>query len=391
MLAITVDVTLFTTAFVIPSSIIVGWFISSIAVWVFGNWLARTYLSNVFPVWSERWTPGMSYSLALQQSQLWVWLSPNIGFAIAVAIIPMVVGFRFIKMFRRSSKQPKSTKSMVSTPVWKILLLYFTGIAISFGIFHYFVPEFPIWIPLLISGGWSLLLALANTRILGETGTSIGSPPLMSMSILASGYPKIDVWYAPLYQGGTSALWWTQGVKVAHLTKTKPMSYFKAMAFMVVITFILSFVYVNLFWIMAPIPSSVYPMTAINWPIGLMTHGLWVTRQLAALRMDLILDAFFIMLIVAAIVWSVQKIVKRGAFIPIYVALISGCFMGPHVTIPFLIGVVLNYLLLRFFGREWWGNYKAIIATGILCGEGITVGVCALIALIAKSIWLLPY
>jgi len=389
MLAVTADIATVSVGFFIPVYIVYGWFVSSIGVWVFGNWLANTYLSNIFPRWPVEWTPGMSYTLALQRSQLWVWFSPNIGFTLAV--IPIIV-LGFLKILRKSTMQSRSVKTAKSMSLWLLLLMYLSGVFISIGIFHYFVPDFPLWIPLIISGGWSLLYSLANTRILGETGASISSPNIWGMSILSSGYRQIDVWYAPFYQGGSSALWWCQAVKTAHLTKTKPMSYFKALGLMVVITFVLSFLYINLFWIMAPIPSSVYPSTAIRWPLDVMMEGLWVTRQLAVLRMDLILDGFILMLIIAAIIWAACKIAKRGSFIPLSLAIISGAFMGPHFTIPFFIGALLSeFLFPKVFGREWWGSNKMLVAAGIAAGEGVTVGVCALITLIAKSIWLLPY
>lgn len=150
---------------------------------------------------------------------------------------------------------------------------------------------------------------------------------------------------------------------------------------------VFSFIFVTFFWMMAPIPSSVYPWTIIQWPVQAMMEGMWYTRQITA-RTDLI--AGF-----AALAFALGALQKtlRAVGIPFdAIALLTGAQVIPPSAITMLLGgVVGHYLLRRAMGRERWENYRLTIAAGVATGMGIVIGILATFALIFKTAWIKPY
>ena len=263
-----------------------------------------------------------------------------------------------------------------------IVAMYLAGSLGSVALFHYLIPDFPIYIVILLSVGYSFFMSLITGRMVGETGFSTSIPYVWQATILASGYPKIDVWFlSPSIVTGTPVY----TLKVFQLTETRPLDFFKTWVVTTPLSLVMSFIFVSLFWSIAPIPSGFYPATSINWPVQIINTGIWATRQINVFRPELILGSMFVVLAIATIF----------EFIPVpfnLMGLAVGTTMLPPTSFAFLIGYLVGkYIIRRRIGRETWESLRPVMAGGIVAGQGVALGIGAAVVIIARSLWALPY
>ncbi|MEM1698065.1 MAG: OPT/YSL family transporter [Thermofilaceae archaeon] len=385
ILGISTDPMTFVAGFILPLRTLTYMLIGSVTVWILGNWMALTVFRDFFPEWANEWSRGMSIPLVLQRSMLRVWLAPHIGVTVGLALATLASSSSSIIKSLKTLARVKEVGSYSSLPT--LLAMYLGATFLSVLIFHYLVPDFPVWLAAALSIGFSFLNALVATRVRGETTITISIPYVWWGAILLSGYPKVDAFFFSPVIGGSLAPSWVESLRVAELTETKQTDFFKAFVYAFALYTVFSFIFVSFFWMMAPIPSSVYPWTIIQWPIQAMIEGMWYTRQITV-RADLILGF-------AALAFALGVLQKalRAIGIPFdAIALLTGTQVIPTSTITMLLGgVVGHYLLRRAMGKERWEYYRLTIAAGVATGMGLVVGVLSAFALIFKTAWIKPY
>ena len=367
-----------------PFDILISMVLGSFAVWFFGNALALNL--PYFPEWQREWTPGMSVSLIFQRATLWVWASPQIGFTLAVAAFSII---KYRKPLLRAIKSMRlltaSAKTAGYFPLKISILMYLVGSLGSVGLFMYLIPDFPLWILLLMFVGYPFITAIVAGRIMGETSFQVSIPYAWQGAILASGYPKPEVWFAPVpVTAGEQAVGQMYMVKILTLTNTRPGDFFKSLIIIFPLSVVASFVYVSLFWTIAPIPSVFYPSTVINWPVQAAIQGLWVSRQLNVFKPNLIMGGFILILLIASILNFIPSI-------PFSIAAFVG---GTFQTVPVPLAMLIGYLFGRYVISKKirnWDNIKASIAGGVTLGEGMSIVLAASAVIVAKSLWTLPY
>ena len=365
--------------------------ISSFICWIVLNSMFITTFPQVFPKWSEEYTAGMGISLLYQRSQIHAWLVPQIIGTITLSLFFLIRGAKYIKgAFKTLIRLPPSLREVGYFRLPAILAMYFTGTLGSVVLFHLLVPDMLIFIPILFSVCLSFLNALIGARVLGETGQSI---PLLGQDIwrpfvYLSGYQGVAGWLvSPIIGGGLSS-GWTQSIKIAYLTETRPGDFLKAFILAWIAYRIFGFMWGSFFWTFAPIPSSAYPYTTINWPIRLMTDGMWITRQIG-INTNIVLFSFV----------SFAGVLILGTALSRFIGLPfspSGIFAGvamiPPSVIPIFLGsTVSNFLVPRIFGKKWWNEHRALIVAGFAAGEGIAIGIGIVISLLSRAIWAWPY
>jgi len=390
LLGIGTDITPFANGFLLPLHIVTYMLIGSVAIWVFGNWIALAFFPQVFPEWAAEWSEGMSLALIYQRSQVRVWLAPQIAFALAVAVIILIRGRRSVaNAFKSLAKLSTSAREAGYLQLSRILALYIGSSLLSACIFHILVPVFPLWIIVPLSLGWGFINNLVASRGIAETGNPVSIPYLWQGMILASGYRGLEPWFVSPVMGGSSSPWWTNSVKTSGLVEMRPVDFFKSIFIGFALIAITSFIYTSFFWSIAPIPSTVYPMTLIQWPVNAITHSMWISGQITAINPQILLTFFagmFIMLMLG-------EVLQKYTSIPFSaISLVVGATMLPTFAIPTFIGSVVGWLILqRQFGKEWWMASRAIISGGLTVGEGIIVAIGVAWMLISKGTWILPW
>lgn len=392
ILGLSTDLTTFAGGFIIPFSTAVQILFGSITIWVFGNWITRTYLSSTFPEWAKEWSKGMSLSLAYQRSMIRVWISPFVAFAIGAAAFSIIKSWKtVIRSFKTIIKLPSymKTSGYISLPV--LLVLYLGGILTSVLVFHWLVPDYPLWIAILVPTVGGFLSALISARALGETGISMNIPYIWQMSVILSGYKGIGPWLiSPVFSGlyTAGAPQWTQTIKAARLTGTKPSDFFKAYIIAVVFSVLFSFVYVSFLWMIAPIPSSTYPFTMIQWPVNVLSSLLWITGKVIV-NSEIIVWSLGIIIVIGLL----GEIVSRTFKIPFSLAtIVVGMMTIPPASIPIFIGsFVGKFIMEKILGPEKWRLQKTLLVSGLLAGQGIAVGIAVAVLMISKASWILPW
>jgi len=380
------DIIAIASGFLLPLSVVIYMMIGSLLVWVFGNNLALTAFGNFFPEWRSEWTPGMNLTLVYQRSYLRVWIFPFVGATFAMIFLEIIRGRRFlINTLKALSKLSPTAKSAGYLSIRTLLFMYLGSTLAGVAVFQWLIPDYPIWISFLVSVIGSLLFALISTRAIGETGYTLTSnvSNLWQLATLAINYQGVAPWFVAPVMGGTATPGWVQTLKVAYMTKTKPVDFFKAYLLVVLLTNVLSFIYVNFFWTLAPIPSSIYPWTLIQWPVNAISQSMWATRKILT-RYEPLLVSFFGFLLVS----SAGSIISRFAEIPFSpVALLTGMMTPPPGVVALFLGALMGkYIQSR--RSEWWLNYRAVIVAGLAAGQGITAGITAAIVMLLKSTWL---
>jgi hypothetical protein len=362
--------------------------IGSLSVWVFGNWLATTYFRDAFPAWAAEWRRGMDLSLVWQRSYLRIWAVPSVGFVFALATLTLAIGWRsFVGAFKALASVKGGSESRLGFPSLRsILAMYLAGALGSVALFQALVPDFPVAFSLMTIP-LSFVIAVAGARARGETGLSISIPYLWNALVLASGYPKADAWFISPVIGGDSAPAWTESIKTALLTETKPVDFFKAYALTVVLYNIFSFIYVQFFWAIAPIPSSQYPYVMAYWPVQLISMGIWVSREIVA-SIALLFYAYAGMLSV-----GIAGILANRYFgLPFdFTALVTGTQTIPPYAMAILMGSIIGKIVESRVGREIYMRNRNTVIAGLGMGLGVVVGIASAITLVFKSTWIKPF
>ena len=107
--------------------------------------------------------------------------------------------------------------------------------------------------------------------MIGLTGRGVSFPYLREGSVVASGYRRVDIWYAPLPLSDQG--WAAQRFREVELTGTKFTSILKAEALMFPLAIIASFLFWSFFWSSNSLPSSQFPYAQKFWPIQSASHG----------------------------------------------------------------------------------------------------------------------
>jgi len=399
-LGISTDLSHVLAGFIIPFPYAFQMFLGSIAVWVLGNWATRVLFPTYFPDWVSEWSPGMSLGLVYQRSIIRVWIVPFIVFTVGAAVISLIGQRKYIMDVLRRATRMSTAFSAKGYPSLLILLgMYLIGTVGSVAIFWWFVPDFPVLVAFAVTLVGGLLHAFVGARAFAETGYQVTIPYMWQGTVLASGYSGIGPWLltpafsgvmpTPVSAARTGAPAWANMIKSARLTDTNINDFFKAYLMAVTISIFSSFVFVSFFWSIAPIPSTVYPFTTIQWPIEVLSTSMWATGEIKGQGVEIIVASLAILLAIALL----GELLRMMTGVPFsLVAIVLGFTLLPSTTVPTVIGgVIANFILRRQLGDKWWMSYRTTIVAGFLTGLAVMTGFSVALVMISKASWVLPW
>lgn len=397
---IATDISYLLGGFIMPFPYVVQIATGSILVWVFGNWAARTFLSIYFPEWAQEWAPGMSLRLVYQRSLIRVWVVPFVVVAMTVAIVSLIAQRRYVlDVLHRIFRAGSSISARGYPPLPLLVGMYLVGTLGSVALFWSLVPDFPVVLALAAALVGGFLHALVGARAFAETGYPLTINYMWQGVVLASGYSGPGPWLmAPAFSGvmptptsmaRTGAPAWTNMIKTARLTDTDINDFFKAYVLAVVISLVSSLVFVSFFWAVAPIPSTVYPYTTIQWPVDVLSNSMWITGEIKGVPMEVVVGA----LVLALAISVGGELLRRATGVPFSaIAFVLGITMLPPYAITTLIGGLLGHLIIRRqFGDSWWRSYRTTLVAGLLTGDAVMVGLAVAVVMISKAAWVLPW
>jgi len=378
----------FLTGFLLSPSVTSSMLIGSIATWIVGNFLFLKVFPDVFPQWPLRYRSGMGLASIYESSYLGLWVQIQFGFSLGLMVfLVFKVRKSLVKIFKRIVKSSVQDRKRGILPIRLALVMFLSASLGSVAIQHILIPDYPLWVSLLASLGGSFVIAFIANASIGEVGIIPPMANYWSIITYFSDYRGYPGWfYNPFFaSGGSAGL--VQTTKIAYLTETKPIDYYKALILGFVLNLFCSFIYLSIFWLIAPIPSANYPFTLITWPVNLMTQNLFVTRQV-----EMSLSKVSYSAVIYAIICFFSLLTERFHIPLSMVSLTAGVFSLPPTTIMIFLGSISGrYLISRIVGKEKWNYMNKIFVAGFIAGTSVTLGLGISSSLIARSTWILPY
>ncbi|HYA22321.1 MAG TPA: hypothetical protein VEG31_04020, partial [Thermoproteota archaeon] len=226
---------------------------------------------------------------------------------------------------------------------------------------------------------------ILSARATAETGLGVTIPYIREAMLVSFTKPgDVAVWVAPFAPAPGNAII-THRVKVAKLLNVKPLDYYKAYILFLGLALVLSFLYVSVFWIMAPIPSSFYPYASYNWPVQALYFSLWVSRSIDIFKLDVIAGTAAVSFLAVI----VSSYLPSNLFSPI--GLLVGFQTLPPYTFTALIGALVGKWLERRMGKEKWEMRRSVILAGTFCGIALAVALAVGIAIIGRVVTSRPF
>jgi len=343
------------------------------------------------------WRPGLNLVNTAFAAGVDFWISFSIGLGIALFLFSVLSIVRRASQERRRSggigwqalfKPPPGRGDL---PIAAVFAMYLMGTLASVLLCHRLVPDFP-W-PYLVLYGFIVTPAesLISARMLGVVGQWVGIPMLREGTFILSGYRGVDIWFAPIPlsdMGGTA-----QYFRQVELTGTKIISIIKADLVMTPVILICGLLFWQFAWKLAPIPSSVYPYTEGQWPLGALHQTFWITATREG--PSPFRDAFdwHKMVLGFGVGFGGLSMMSALALpITLMYGFIRGIGSLPHAVIPEMFGALLGrYYFERRLGRQTWRRYSVVLLAGYSCGMGLVGLSSASLAMITTSVSRLQY
>ncbi len=378
--------------FLLPFSIVLGSFISSILAQIVANPIL--YHAGLFPHWVHG-SPTIQTQASINFD---FWMSFGIGTQLAVAAIGLTsVVWSLVKS--RGKERMAERGSLGKVPEgrgdfpWHLALGAWLLATVGYiWLNHQLVPGFRIWIVAFFALVWAPLNSYVSARLIGLTGQGVSFPFLNQAVVLSTHYTKPDIWFAPLPlndYGGQA-----QKFREIELTGTKFTSILKLEAFMLPLILVTSFVYWGFLWKTNDIPSSQFPYAQKFWPLSVIQLSIWTqinSGNGASWAIHAIKGPIIGVGAAAALAMYGATMVFKWPVMFFY-GFIGGIGNLPHNTIPTMIGALLGrYYFAKRFGFERWQMYTPVLLAGFACGTGL-IGMCAIaLALIGKTVNYLPF
>lgn len=407
---ITADIGSAMAGFVIPYPIVLGSF--------WGSIICRILLAPILyhfgffgNATNSGWTPGMNAIITMQVTNIKFWISVGIGLNAAVAAIGIwSVGKALIEAQKERKNRGLQQRSFAipkgrgdeKLPMWLPLVIW-----IGITIFYIFLVEYllsldskpgqphfinPLW---LVFFGliWSPFNSYISARMIGLTGSGVSVPYLQQVAILKSGYPYVDIWYAPIPLNDFGGI--AQRFRELELTGTRFTSLFYAEMVMLVVILSASFIFWAFLWHTSQIPSSQFPYAAKFWPINATFQAIFQQINLKHGAMAYVREAIDFKRIAYGFLAGMALFGLFRLFgwsTLTYYGFIGGSGAYPNYAIMTFIGAWLGkrYFAKRF-GATQWQMYTPVLLAGFACGTGLIAMASIALALIAKSVNYLPF
>jgi len=386
LIGIATDPSPFVFGLLLPLNQSFSLFLGSVIVWILLNFIF-TVNPSFFPSWYNEYYRGMQINAIYLRSTQRIWISPlfgiSLGTGLAIFLMASKGTFGTIKsLFSKTSRFKEAT----DYPLWLGLLMFLFGSLGSVILFMFLIPDFPIYLPVLASLFISPLIGLLAARSVGQLGFAPTIPWPWQALVYFTNYQGYAGWvYSPyICMGGPGGL--SQAVKVSYMTETRPKDYFIAIAIAYALNMIVGFIALDIFWRIAPIPSSAYPNTMIYWPVNAANDGLFATRQII-LSLPTIVAC-------TALSFVLVLVTGTSAFSKFFnpIAFVTGVWTLPPYSIMILLGSLANvFLFSKYLGKAQWESKRGVLIAGFFSGVGIFLSLGIALTLLMKAAWIWPW
>jgi len=377
---------------IIPINVAVCVLVASVVVYIMLNHVFLRVLPQVFPEWVNEFYYGMRIATLQYRSYLRIWLPIQFGMTMGMAIMFTLVIrkqlYRALQAFLKASKRAAEGEAGFPSLPWVLLLFLGSSLGSSL-LFIYLVPEFNPFVAIGMSLGYSFLVALVTARALGIGAVSPGfAYPWRIITYFSDykGFIAYEGLVSPAVEMGHSAQM-IQSIKVAYLTETKPMDYFKLLIVGYLITLFISLIFLDFFWRIAPIPSGIYPYTLLFWPQYMLEVLMFSTERMV-IKPEIILISMAIAMIFVGLESGLRRLGLAFSAIGIFIGISSAGI--PPIAIAYLIGSLISNIIMPKITSNWKNMLYPAMA-GLTAGLSISVGLGIAVSLLLRSSWVWPW
>lgn len=383
----------------LPTRVAFIQFLASFILYFIGTFLITKY--DLWPP-ESKWATGWGYWTLQYRSLIYFYISLLIGLSLAAMVIPVLLNPTPLKRgFSALVKASSAGKGLLST---KGLLLLYLFSASGLVLLSWYLTNFsfPLLALILLIVGGSFFATYIATASAGVTVFGTNVPYLRELVTYYSGYQGKDIWFVPLpaslsgsiigtvagvapsFIGGSSV---AQALLQADLVNVEHSEFFKAYGLFITLSLVSSFILVNLFWFISPMPSSAYPYTVTGWPVDAVS---WARLLVWGWSGYIFRPAWLVGGFVggAAIYIMSSFLLKTPALLIIS---ITGALLGIPFAFSQLIGSLIGAKVLAPAFKEKWQRYSYLVVSGYILGDTLMEFIRILIICVIKSQWLLPF
>ena len=306
------------------------------------------------------WYPGMGWAQLFRHATLDFWISPNLGWAIAIAI-PLLI--KAGKLIPRALERMRlrGVGSVLSPKVLVGMMLI--GFAWVVARTAWLAPDYPLWLAL-AAIGYSVFITLVSGYTVGQAMVGV-SVPYLTEVLRTSFYDGVAGWFAAPGFSDELAPRLTAvdlgiGFKAAEMTKTKPTSILKGHLFGSIVAIVAGLASAGLLWRLFGVPSSALP--APTWiPTATLTNIFIAKRAELIVRPTIVVPAMAIGLLFSF--WPGRYLFAIGLY--------SGLGMLPLNVLTYAAALLCRRLLEKRRGKEWTSTHLVDIASGVFTGVAV--------------------
>jgi len=391
------DVSLIILGMVLPFWAVIGGFIGLLATFLLNPIL---YQQGVLTTW----TPGMNLIDTVFANTVDFYLSFSIGLSLAIFIVsvaPMLLaGLRKRKeltgdelsMRDRWKQITHRNRNRGDISIYLSLVIFVFATLSYILICRLLMPQFPVLFFLGFGFIYQPMISYVNAKLEGMIGQVVQIPLVREAAFIISGFSGSEIWFAPIPINDYGIA--TQNFRVMELTGTRLTSTIKTELVVIPIIIIMSLVFSQFIWRLAPIPSESYPFAQELWELQARNFALTASATsegssefIEAIKPDVVAWGF------GAGVLSFALL----SFLNLPTFLVYGVVRGlgqstPGNVLPELGGALIGRLWLeKRYGTQKYKQYVSVLFAGFGAGVGLIAMASVGFALIAKSTSTLGY
>lgn len=351
------------------------------------------------------WNPGDTTVAIIFKNNVDFYLSFQIGLSIVIASAGIIASVKAAKKFRRELKLRKQQKEKLEfhslvkpasrgdMPNWVIIATYFIVTLSYVGLSGYLIDWNRNVIIVLCFFGflYTPLISYVTARLEGIAGQVIEVPMIREAAFILSGYKGMEVWALPIPVANYGII--TVGYRQAELTGTKFTSMWKTVVCLYPLILVMSIIFANFIWSLAPVPCYRYPYAEKMWELQANNQSIMWTSTSG--DYSLFEDAFSwekLSAGVAAggILFAIFSFFQAPTFF------IYGVVRGlgqpmPHMIVPQFIGALIGrFYFQKRLGLKW-RQYIPVVMAGFTCGMGLITTACIGFRFLGNAAIQLPF
>ncbi len=400
------DLGLVLIGMVLPFWAIVGGAVGLLIMFLVNPFVLHKY--GLLPTWRE----GMKVVDTVYSNTIDFYLSFGVGITLSIAAVSFYTVLKPLFAKRKETamlpvpgeeEPPRSLRE-----IWRQLrvnyrergdidilisiAIYFFSTASYIGISTWLVDGFPWFFFLPYAFIYTPLISYTTAKLEGMVGQAVAIPLVREAAFILSGYKGAAIWFAPIpiHDYGTAV----QFFRVVELTGTKLTSIIKTELVTIPVVIVCSFLFAEVIWRLAPVPSDAYPFAQQMWHLNAMNSCLTISATMEG--SSRFMESINPSIIALGFGGGLTSFILLSLFgMPTF--LIYGLVRGlghqmPGGVLTELIGALLGrFYFERKFGREKWRKYAPVMLAGFACGLGLISMGSIGVALIAKSTTTLAY